>query len=206
MSTPAGRHDRHRGTTTERRLGGRPSAARARLALLPHEGSAVGHFHSRRPVAQRDRSHPSRETHPCGRADHRAWAPGTLKMTPNHSHDSPKSQNSTGTRASSRVTTLAPNRRGGYLLESSASLTRETFWSACHLHQEEAVSATLPRDAGGVGVRGATSAARGGAVAAHGRTSRNRRPSSGWGIGIVRPPRTGGSRCSSPEFLYCDRG
>ena len=42
MSTPAGLHDRHRGTTTERRLGGRSSAARARLALLPHEGSAVG--------------------------------------------------------------------------------------------------------------------------------------------------------------------
>ena len=45
---PAGvRHDRHRGTTTERRLGGRSSAARARLALLPHEGSAVGMWESR---------------------------------------------------------------------------------------------------------------------------------------------------------------
>ena len=41
------RHDRHRGTTTERRLGGRSSAARARLALLPHEGSAVGMWESR---------------------------------------------------------------------------------------------------------------------------------------------------------------
>ena len=40
------------------------------------------HFRSRRPVAQRDRSHPSRETHPCGRADHRAWAPGTLTNDP----------------------------------------------------------------------------------------------------------------------------
>ena len=49
------------------------------------------HFHSRRPVAQRDRSQPSRETHPCGRADHRAWAPGTLTMTPHHPHDFPKS-------------------------------------------------------------------------------------------------------------------
>ena len=27
-----------------------------------------------------------------GRADHRAWAPGTLKMTPHHPHDSPKSR------------------------------------------------------------------------------------------------------------------
>ena len=49
------------------------------------------HVHSRRPVAQRDRSHPSRETHPCARADHRAWAPGTLTMTPHHRCDSPKS-------------------------------------------------------------------------------------------------------------------
>ena len=52
------------------------------------------HFHSRRPVAQRDRSPPSRETHPCGRADHRAWAPGGSRhsqMTPHHPHDAPKS-------------------------------------------------------------------------------------------------------------------
>ena len=45
------------------------------------------HFHSRRPVAQRDRSHPSRETHPGGRADHRAWAPGGSR----HSHNDPTS-------------------------------------------------------------------------------------------------------------------
>ena len=45
------------------------------------------HVHSRRPVAQRDRSHPSRETHPCGRADHRAWAPGCSR----HSHNDPTS-------------------------------------------------------------------------------------------------------------------
>jgi hypothetical protein len=45
-------------------------------------------------------------------------------------------------------------------------------------------------------VHGATSAARGGAEAAHGRTSRSRRPWSGWETGIVRPPRTAGSRCS----------
>ena len=45
------------------------------------------HFHSRRPVAQRDRSHPSRETHPCGRADHRAWAPGSSR----HSQHDPTS-------------------------------------------------------------------------------------------------------------------
>ena len=39
--------DRHRGTTTARQLGERSSAARARLALLPHEGSAVGMWESR---------------------------------------------------------------------------------------------------------------------------------------------------------------
>ena len=45
------------------------------------------HVHSRCPVAQRDRSHPARETHPCGRADHRAWAPGCSR----HSHNDPTS-------------------------------------------------------------------------------------------------------------------
>ena len=45
------------------------------------------HVHSRRPVAQRDRSQPSRETHPCGCADHRAWAPGSSRR----SHNDPTS-------------------------------------------------------------------------------------------------------------------
>ena len=104
--------DRHRGTTTARQLGERSSAARARLALLPHEGSAVGMWESRvlgeisksvwKPFCGFHRDAiaavgvpwpnvidptlPGRHT-PVGAADHRAWAPGNSR----HSQNDPTS-------------------------------------------------------------------------------------------------------------------
>ena len=77
--------------TAARRLrdgwAGRPVPLILVSPFCPTRDRLWAHFHSRRPVAQRDRFQPSRETHPCGRADHRACAPGCSR----HSHNDPTS-------------------------------------------------------------------------------------------------------------------